>query len=88
MILAQFKAKRTELAAKEDEIAASEAHTKNLQIQRDNLNTDLIKDCDFIAKDVEGDRNFGSDSALYGGLGYILESEKKRGGGRKATPTS
>jgi uncharacterized protein YbaA (DUF1428 family) len=84
--LTEFKAKRAAVAAKEDEIEASRAHTKNLEIQRDNLNSELMKDCDFIAADVEGDRNFGSDSALYGGFGYIRESEKKRGGRKATTP--
>ena len=43
-----------------------------------------MEDCDFVAKDVEGRRNYGPDSALYSGFGYIRKPEKKRGGRRLA----
>lgn len=86
MTLAQFKAKKGAIEAKEDEIAASEAHTKTLKIERDNMNEDFMEDCDYVAKDVEGDRNYGPDSALYGGFGYIRKSEKRRGGRRTVAP--
>ncbi|HVE58669.1 MAG TPA: hypothetical protein VNB22_17685, partial [Pyrinomonadaceae bacterium] len=82
----EFKTKRAAITAKEAEIAASEAHTKSLQIQRDNLNEAFMEDCDYVARDVEGSRNYGPDSALYGGFGYIRKSEKKRGGRRAVTP--
>jgi hypothetical protein len=80
MTFAEFKAKKTAIEAKEDEIEASRAHTKSLEIERDNMNTAFMQDCDYVAADVEGDRNFGPDSALYGGFGYIRKSLKKKGG--------
>lgn len=83
--LADFKAESEQISDKEDEIAAAEAHVKALKIQRDDLIKKHMETCDFIAADVAGDRNFGPDSALYAGFGYIRKSERKRGG-RKPTP--
>lgn len=88
MTLTEFKAKKAAVAAKEDEITASEAHTKALKIQRDNMNNGLMDDCDYVTSAVEGDRNFGPNSALYGGFGYVRESEKKRRGGRAPKATN
>jgi hypothetical protein len=84
--LAEFKAKRQTIAEVESEITNGEARLKAFMIQRDNLNADLMKECDYIAADVEGDRNFGPDSALYGGFGYIRKSDKKKGGSKKKQP--
>lgn len=85
MSLVDLKAKRKAILDIEDEIAANDAKNKALMIQRDTLNQNFMEDCDYIAAAVEGDRNYGSDSALYEGFGYIRESDKKRGGGRKKT---
>jgi hypothetical protein len=84
--LADFKTKRQTVLDVESELNASEARTKALMIQRDNLYKDLMLECDYIVSDVEGDRSFGPDSALYGGFGYIRKSEKKKGGGKKKQP--
>ncbi len=84
--LAEFKAKRQAIADVESEITNGEARLKAFMIQRDNLNQDLMKECDYIAADVEGDRNFGPDSALYGGFGYIRKSDRKKGGSKKKQP--
>lgn len=75
--LADFKTKKAAVAAVENQIEANIAEGKALLIERDNLNADLMKECDYIAAAVESDRNFGKDSALYGGFGYVRESEKK-----------
>ncbi|HEX8368549.1 MAG TPA: hypothetical protein VF604_08405 [Pyrinomonadaceae bacterium] len=83
MTLAEFKAEGKQITDKEDEIAASEAHTKALKIERDDLIKKHMETCDFVAADVVGDRNFGPDSALYAGFGYIRKSEKRRGGPKK-----
>lgn len=83
LTLANFKIRRKEIADVEDELAAVESRGKALLIQRDNLNEKLMEDCDYVAAAVESDRNFGPDSALYGGFGYIRKSEKKKGGGKK-----
>lgn len=85
MTLTQFKDKQTAIEAVEDQIAASKARTKSLTIQRDDMNKAFMEDCDFVAKDVEGDREFGPDSALYSGFGYIRKSER-RSGRRPAAP--
>lgn len=88
LTLAEFKAEGKQIADKENEIAASEAHTKALKIERDNLIKKHMGNCDYITADVEGDRNFGPDSALYAGFGYVRKSEKKRGGRKpKTTPS-
>ncbi|HQU82263.1 MAG TPA: hypothetical protein PKY59_04020 [Pyrinomonadaceae bacterium] len=84
MTLPQFRDKQAAIEAVEDQISASEAHTKSLKIQRDNMNKSFMEDCDYVAKDVEGDREFGPDSALYSGFGYIRKSERRSGRRRSA----
>jgi nucleoside 2-deoxyribosyltransferase len=81
-----FKTKRQTALDVESDLTASEARTKALMIQRDDLYEDLMQECDYIVADVEGDRNFGPDSALYAGFGYIRKSEKKKGGNKKKKP--
>lgn len=68
---------------KSDEIALAEQKVKTLKIEHKNIIKDGMKKCDYIVRAVEGDRRYGPDSALYGGFGYIRESEKKKRGGRK-----
>ena len=87
MTLAQFKAEGKKITDRIDEIAASEAHTKALKVELKNDIKTHMETCDFVAADVKGDRAFGPDCALYGGFGYIRESEKKRSGGRPNTPS-
>lgn len=86
MTLTDFKAKKTAIEDVEDQIEASKAHTKALTIQRDDMNKAFMVDCDYVAKDVEGNREYGPDSALYAGFGYIRKSERRRGGRRSAAP--
>lgn len=83
--LAQHKAKRKAILDVEAEIDAKEAEAKALMIKRDKLNEAFMEDCDYVAAAVEGSREYGPDSALYGGFGYVRESDKKRNGGRKKT---
>ena len=84
--LAEFKAGRTAIDDVEDEIVATDAHKKALLVRRDNLIKEHMEDCDYVAKDVEGSREFGPDSALYEGFGYIRKSERKSGRRRSAAP--
>lgn len=78
-----LKAVRTASDAKKDEIALAEAVVKRLKIEHKNIIKDGMEQCDFVVDAVVGDRRFGPDSALYAGFGYIRESERKKGGGRK-----
>lgn len=81
--LTELKADRTAIEAKKEEIEDSDAHTKRLKIEYKDMLKGTSKKCDYVVRDVEGNRNFGPDCALYSGFGYIRESEKKRRGGRK-----
>lgn len=81
--LIELKAVIAASDAKKDEIALAEQKVKTLKIEHKNIIEDGMDKCDYIVRAVEGDRRFGPDSALYGGFGYIRESEKKKGGGRK-----
>lgn len=81
--LIELKAVIAASDAKNDEIELTKQKLKTLRIEHKNIIKDGMKKCDYIARAVEGDRRFGPDSALYGGFGYIRESEKKKGGGRK-----
>jgi hypothetical protein len=82
--LDEFTTKTAAALEVEDELAASIAHTKALKVKRDNLYKELMLDCDFIVADVEGNRAYGPDSALYEGFGYIRKSERLRRGGKKS----
>jgi hypothetical protein len=87
MTFAENKAEDDALNDKVAEVAAADAHTKALKIELKDMLKARMKNCNYIAHDVEGDRAFGPDSALYGGFGYIRESEKQhRGGRRPANP--
>lgn len=83
--LLDFKAKRKRAADLDNEILAIEARQKALLIQREDINEEIMQECDYIAAAVEGDRNYGPDSALYGGFGYIRKSERKKKGSKKKT---
>lgn len=86
MTLDEFKAEGRLITEKEAEISASKAHTKALVVELDDLISTHMETCDYVGSDVEGNRRFGPDSALYGGFGYIRKSQRKRGGRRPATP--
>jgi len=81
--LVEIKADDAEIDGIEQEIALSKAHTKSLETQRDDKNKASMKKLDYVTDGVVGNRRFGPDSALYEGFGYVRESEKKKGGGRK-----
>jgi hypothetical protein len=84
---AENEAEDRELRDLVDEIAASDAHTKSLKVKLKNKINTRMENCDYVTSDVLGDRNYGPDSALYGGFGYIRESDKKHSGGRPSSPT-
>ena len=82
---AEIKTAVTASVARKNAIALARAHVKSLVIaDKDATKADMTK-CDFVVDAVVGDRDFGPDSALYAGFGYIRESEKKKGGGKKPT---
>lgn len=84
--LIELKAVIAASDAKKDEIALAEQKVKTLKIEHKSIIEDGMQKCDYIVRAVEGDRRYGPDSALYGGFGYIRESEKKKGGRRKDSP--
>ena len=75
--------KITAFDARAAAIADAKATLKRLGIEHNDATKKDMKDLDYVARAVEGDRKFGPDSALYAGFGYIRESEKKKAGGRK-----
>lgn len=81
--LVELKADIAASDAKRDEIALAEERVKRLRIEHKNMINASMDKCDFVVRAVEADRRFGPDSALYAGFGYIRESERKRGGGRR-----
>lgn len=83
---AEIKSIRAASDAKENEIALAEAKVKRLKAEHKNIIKDGMEKCDFVVAAVVGDRRFGDDSPLYGGFGYIRESEKKKPGGKKTKP--
>lgn len=83
--LADIKADKAALDAKLDQRADLAAQLKTINVELKDLTKANMKKCDFVVRAVEGNRQFGPDSALYAGFGYIRESEKKKAGGRKKT---
>lgn len=79
----EITAARAASDAQKDKIALAEAEVKRLKIEHKNIIKDGMEKCDFVVDAVVGDRRFGPDSALYAGFGYIRESERKKGGGRR-----
>ncbi len=84
--LAEITADKAAIDAKLDQKANLEAQLKTINVELKDMTNDNMKKCDYVVRAVEGDRKYGPDSALYAGFGYIRESEKKRGGRKKATP--
>ncbi|MBS1795856.1 MAG: hypothetical protein JSS81_18525 [Acidobacteria bacterium] len=79
MSLDEFRAEGQRMRELVEAIAASEAHTRALKIDLETVIVRHEENCGYIARDVEGDRRFGPNSALYAGFGYIRKSDRKYG---------
>ncbi len=77
--LDQFKAKRQEIATEEGE--ADDLETR-LKLKLDRIN-DLYGELDDmiveVGEGVRGHDDYGSDSPLYGSMGFIRKSQRKSG---------
>lgn len=80
---ADFDADIAAAQAVEDEIADLKAQLKMKEDDRDNRYNKLEDDGIDIAEGVRGHKDFGRDSALYGAMGFVRQSEKKSGLTRK-----
>jgi hypothetical protein len=65
--------------AVEDEIEALKAQISMKEDQRDNIYSLLGDDNVDIRKGVEGHKDYGDDSPLYGSMGFARKSERKSG---------
>ncbi|MET0751858.1 MAG: hypothetical protein ABWZ66_00675 [Pyrinomonadaceae bacterium] len=74
-----FEAKIAAAQAVEDEIADMEVRLKAKKAERDSIYTSLEADGVDIRRGVDGHEDFGTDSQLYGAMGFVRESEKKSG---------
>lgn len=85
--LAALKAQRVNIATKESEIADEKASIKN----KENSLIDDYKLLNSIMVDVRsgvaGHKDYGEDSPLYGGMGFVMKSQRKSGLTRKKKPT-
>ena len=81
--LAEIQRDKDASDAKFEEVALAEATVKRLKIEHKNLIKAAMEKCDYVVDAVVGDRQYGPDSALYAGFGYIRESEKKKSSGRR-----
>lgn len=80
---------QTEIAAaatEDQEIADLETQIKMKKVERDAKYDVLNKKSVKVREGVEGDPNFGPDSALYSAMGFIIESLRRSGLTRKKTP--
>jgi hypothetical protein len=80
---ADFDADIIAARAVEDEIEELKARIKMKEDERDNRYAKLDDDGIDIAEGVRGHKDFGSDSALYGAMGFVRKSERKSGLTRK-----
>jgi len=81
--LAALKAQRAIIATKEGEIADEKASTKNKENSLINdyalLNSMMVD----VRTGVAGHKDYGEDHPLYGGMGFVMKSQRKSGLTRK-----
>ena len=76
---ANFDADIIAAQAVDDEIANLKAQIKMKEDDRDDRYAKLADDAIDIAEGVRGHKDYGSDSPLYGAMGFVRKSEKKSG---------
>lgn len=75
--------KLSALEAKEQLRAQKMAEVNLLDDQIDDAYIDLDNTCLDLRSGVEGHKDFGNDSPLYGAMGHVRKSERKSGLTRK-----
>lgn len=80
---AAFEARIAQAQAVEDEIADLKAQLSMKENERDDIYKQLDADAVDIRKGVEGHKDYGDDSPLYGSMGFVRKSERKSGLTRK-----
>ena len=78
-----FEARIAQAQAIEDEIADLRTRLSLKEDKRDDIYAQLDDDAVDIRKGVEGHKDFGDDSPLYGSMGFVRKSERKTGLMRK-----
>jgi len=84
MTLAQYTAKVQPSLDSRRQIAKLQTDLKAEEVNRDKLDAPTSATNDKVIKSVVADDNFGDDSALYEGMGYIRKSARASGLTRKA----
>jgi hypothetical protein len=75
----EFEARVAAAQVVEDEIADLKAQLSLKEAERDDLYKQLDVDAVDIRKGVEGHKDYGDDSPLYGLMGFVRKSERKSG---------
>lgn len=83
MTVAQFLAQVNEARNIRAEIADLEDQLANLKVRRDTIDAKSLEKAQLLVNGVIGNPDFGPDSALYEGMGYIRKSNRKSGLTRK-----
>jgi len=80
---AALRALRAEIAADESEVEDDKAKIKNknnaIDIKYRRLNSMMVD----VRTGVAGHKDYGEDHPLYGGMGFVMKSERKSGLTRK-----
>jgi len=76
---ADFQAKIAAGQAVEDEIVALRVQLKAKEDERDMIYASLDDDGVDIRKGVDGHEDYGTDSPLYGAMGFVRDSERDSG---------
>lgn len=83
MTLAQYRARIKPSKDVRVKVKDLEDDLKIAADERDTADVDTMIATDLVVKGVVGDPNYGDDSSLYGGMGYIRKSQRKSGLTRK-----
>jgi hypothetical protein len=78
-----FQQDITSAAAIESDIADLETQIQMKKDERDQKYSKLQTDSVRVSDGVKGDKNFGSDSPVYGAMGFVIKSQRASGLTRK-----
>lgn len=83
MTLDEFKAKVQPSLDARESVKTATGQRRDAQTLRADGDVQAMKLHKLVVSSIKGDPDFGDDSALYQACGYVRQSEKKSGLGRK-----
>lgn len=87
MTVAEFETQVNKSLAARERLDQLEDEKRQIMATRDDEDRTTMKSLQFVVNGVLADPEFGDDSALYEGMGYIRRSDRKSGLTRKKKET-